>query len=227
MRRYHYFVPIFLQKIGYVLSWFLLKIFVRIEIRGKENLENLSGSLIVASNHTSELDPLVFPLLFPFFSKYLPLYFVSNPEEKFRTFGWRSYFYGGVFFNFLGAYPIFSGKHNYGYALQSHIELLRKGRTVCIFPEGRRTRDGNLQHGHGGVAYLSYITQASVVPIAINTFFNMSVKDFLPFRHKVVVTIGQPMPFSVVVPENNPEVTDFKAGGQRVMDEIGKLMKSV
>jgi 1-acyl-sn-glycerol-3-phosphate acyltransferase len=224
MKKYHYITPFILQKIAYVLTWILLKFFVRLDIRGEENLKSLTGPLILAANHAHELDPTIFALVLPLFSKHFPIYFVSNPEEKFRTFGWRSYFYGGAFFNMLGAYPIISGKHNYGIALQSHIDLLRKGQTVCIFPEGRRTKDGNLQLAHGGIGYMSYITQASVVPIAVNTFFDMNFKDFILRQRKVVVTVGAPMASSIIVPENNPTVTDFKKGGQRVMDEIGRLM---
>ena len=224
MKNYHYILPIILQKIGYIFAWLFLKIFVHLEISGKENLVSISGPLILAGNHTSELDPFIFALVLSFFSEHFPIYFVSNPEEKFKTFGWRSYFYGGAFFNMLGAYPIISGKHNYGIALQNHIYLVRKGQTVCIFPEGRRTKDGKLGVAHGGVAYMSYITSTPVVPIATNTFFNITRKEFFLRRRRVVVSVGRPILSSEVVPEKNPNVSDFKRGAQRVVDEIGRLL---
>lgn len=224
MKKYHYILPILLQKIGTALSWFVLKFFVHVEVRGREHLAHVHGPLILAANHTSELDVAAFSLAMPFFSRLLPLYYVANPAEKFKTFGWRSYFYGGAFFNMLGAYPIISGRHNYGISLQNHIYLVRKGRTVCIFPEGGRTKDGNLRPARGGVGYFSYITSTPVVPIAINTFFGLSWKDFLLRRRKVVITVGVPMRFDEVVPEKNPNVNDFKRGAQRVVDRIGELM---
>lgn len=78
MRRIHYYTPIILQKIGYILFFLIYKLFVSIEIRGKEHLTSLSEPIIIATNHTSELDATAIPLVLPFFSKFFPIYFVTN-----------------------------------------------------------------------------------------------------------------------------------------------------
>src|SRR6185369_10086479 len=101
MKRYNYYTPVLLQKIGYIVFFILYKVFLRIEIKGREHLKSIHGPIIIASNHTSELDPTVLPLVLSFFSAFYPLYFVANPVEKYKTFGWRSYIYGGKFFNML------------------------------------------------------------------------------------------------------------------------------
>src|SRR5574337_835660 len=106
MKKYYYFTPLVLQKIGYLISWPLLKIFVHLEINGKENLKNLPRPIILASNHASELDPAIFAVINPLFAKVFPLYFVAFSKEKYAQFGWRSNFYGGKLFNFFGAYPL-------------------------------------------------------------------------------------------------------------------------
>ncbi len=226
MKKYHYIIPYILQKIGYVIVWIAYNLFFQLEIRGAENVKNIKGPVIFASNHTSELDPPIFALILPFFSRLFPVYYVALSKERYKQFGWRSYFYGGVLFNFFGAYPLTVGKKNYEVALENHINLLKLGRTVAIFPEGKRSKDGKLAEGHGGVAYLSYTTSTPIVPIAINTFFDLSWKTFLLRWRKVVVTVGEPMETSSIVPEKNPTIDDFKRGGQRVMDRIKGLMKN-
>jgi 1-acyl-sn-glycerol-3-phosphate acyltransferase len=227
MKKFNYYTPITLQKFGYVLFFLFYKFFVSLEVRGRENLAGLSGPVILAGNHTSELDATALPLCLPLFSKLFPIYFVSNPTEKFKTFGWRKFFYGGVFFNMLGAYPIHSGKKNYAISLHNHIKLLRKGKTICIFPEGKRTLDGRMNPAHGGLGYLSYVTGATVVPIVIDTFFNITPVDFFLRRRKVTITICKPLPVSkIVCPEiKNPSVPNFRAGGQIVLNRIEEKLK--
>jgi 1-acyl-sn-glycerol-3-phosphate acyltransferase len=234
MPRFHYYVPIILQKIGYCLFFLLYKIFVRIEIRGRENLPELTKAepIILAANHTHEMDVTAIPLILPFFSVLHPIYFVSNSTEKYKTFGWRSYIYGGVFFNILGGYASHSGHKNYGIALADHIRLLRKGRTMCIFPEGKRTRDGNMNPAHGGLGYMVYVTGATVIPVAIDTFFNMSLVDFLLMRRKVVITIGEQIHEREILPAIEdanansplPTVENFRHAGQIVLDRIKEIL---
>jgi 1-acyl-sn-glycerol-3-phosphate acyltransferase len=226
MTKFKYYTPLVLQKIGYALFFPIYNFFVRIEIRGRENLRGISGPIILAANHTSELDATALPLVLPFFSKFFPIYFVSNPTEKFKTFGWRKFFYGGTFFNMLGAYPIFSGRKNYAISLDSHIKLLRQGKTIFIFPEGKRTKDGKLNPAHGGLGYMAYVTSATVVPVAIDTFFHITPRDFFLRRRKVVVTICKPIPAEKIISLKikNPCVTNFRSGSQKVLDTIGEIL---
>ncbi len=225
MRRdFNYYIPLILQKIGYIIFFLLYRTFVWLEIHGKENLEGLHGPVILASNHTSELDATAIGLTLPFFSSLFPIYFVTNPAEKYRTFGWRSYIYGGIFFNMLGGYAVYSGHHDYAVSLEDHIQILKDGGTLWIAPEGKRTRDGNMNPARGGLGFLVHKTDAVVVPITINTFFNMSIQDFFTFRRKVTITIGKPMYKEQVISVSNPVVSDFQEGSQRVLDRIQMMM---
>lgn len=220
-----FFTPFILQKIGYVVFFLFHKIFVKIEIIGKENLKELIRPVILAANHTSELDPTAIPLVLPLFSYISPIYFVTNPTEKYKTFGWRSYIYGGKFFECLGGYPVYSGNRDYAVALEDHELLLKLGRTVCIFPEGKRTPDGNLSPARGGIGYLIYATNAMVIPISINTFYNMTFWDYFTRKRKVYIKIGKPMIKSDLFNTTEPSVEDFRGAAQKVLDRIGEGMR--
>lgn len=209
-------LPYILQKIGYVFFFCLYKVFVRLEIRGQGNLEEEKGPFIFAMNHTHELDSTTFPLILPFWSRHFPLFVVSASQEKYKTFGWRGILYGGVFFNALGAYSVFSGHKNYAYALQSHEEILKKGYSVCIFPEGKRTLDGNLGPSRGGLGYLTYATGAKVVPVAIRGFYGLSHTDFFLRRAKVTLTVGEPFLPEIEVSSKE----NLQAVGEEVLRKI-------
>lgn len=216
-------LPFILQKIGYVVFFVLYKLFMNIEVKGLGNLETETGPFIFAANHTHELDATAIPLVLPFWSKHFPLFFVSAAKERYKTFGWRGFLYGGKFFNVLGAYSVFSGQQNYAYALQTHEEILKNGYSVCIFPEGKRTPDGHIGPARGGLGYLIDVSGVPVVPIAISGFLDISYADFFLGKRKLVITIGTPM--HVTVPEPHTKEAYVEAGNQ-VMKKIESMLRA-
>lgn len=195
---------------------------------GRENFIGLSGPVILAPNHTSELDVTALPMVLPFFSHLRPIYFVMNTREKFTSgnLGWRGYFYGCGFLKLLGGIIINPGHKDYSVSLKNHIKLLKEGHTLCIFPEGKCTKNGCVGEAHGGLGYLVYATGATVVPIAINTFFNMSWRDFLLRRRKVTITISEPiMADRIISPEiKSLMAEDFRYASQIVLDRSKEIM---
>ncbi len=228
MRSFHYYSPIIFQKIGYVVFFILYKIFVRIEIRGRENLLGLTGPIILASNHTCELDVTAMPQVLPFFSPMWPIYYVAKPKEKYKTIGWRGYIYGGAFFSVLGGYSVYSGYKDYSVSLADFVVALKSGSTVQIFPEGKCTRDGHMNPARGGLGFLAHATQATVVPIAIDTFFHMSWREFFTRQRKVIITIGKPIFPQELFPQEpflrGLSVSDYQSASQNVLDHIKILL---
>lgn len=197
---------------------------MRLEIIGTENLKEIKGPIIIAPNHTSELDPTVIPLIFPFLSLKLPIYSVIYPIEKYKTkdWKWKRFIYGKLFFNLLGGYSTYSGHKDYEISLENHIGLLKLGRTVCIFPEGKCTTDGNLGRARGGLGFLAARTNSVIIPLVINTFYGITIRDLLFRRRKVVLTVLPPIyPGSLNVNINSSPI-EFKNIGQMVLDQIDK-----
>ena len=221
----HYFVPLVLQKIGSYIFFIFYKIFLRLEIVGREKFKNLKGPVILSANHTSELDVTALPLVLPFFSPLQPVYFVMQPKRRMQNFGWRNYLYGSGFLTLLGGCDIHSGYRNYAISLHKHTKLLRQGRTVCIFPEGKRTHDGSFSPAHGGLGYLAYASRATIVPIAIDTFYNLSWREFLTRKRKVTLKVGDPIsPSNIMQLDRAPAVEDFKHAAQSLLDKSREMM---
>ena len=221
MKNFYYYPPLIFQKVAYIVFYIIYRAVVGIEIVGKENLRGIKGPLIIAANHTHEADVTIAPLIVGFFSKLYPIYFVANPKGKIETTStWKKYLYGGLFFNFLGGYPIHPGYQDYSHSLEKHLELLRQGRTVLIFPEGKRTLDGKLNPARGGLGYMVYTTKAAVLPVVIDTFFNITILNSLTSRRKIKITILKPISANELMTTQIPGVEDFRLASQVVMDRI-------
>ena len=197
-------------------AWLFFRIFKGLTIEGIDNFSNLPKGVIFAANHSTELDPILMTLIFPIFSKHLPLFFTARDRSFYTASGWRQKIYGGLFFKMWGAYEVYPGKKNYESSLRNHIALLADKRSVCIFPEGTRTPDGKVHDPKGGVTYLSYRTGCPIVPVGIDT-------------RAYKIKIGQPLypkdifqdPGGVTV---NEVRDDCKQAARAVMERINLML---
>ncbi len=79
-------------------------------------------------------------------------------------------------------------------SLQKASWVLRLGKIIVIFPEGARTRDGQLLPFKKGFAILSKELNVPIVPVAIcGTFEVMSVKHKIPRPKKIKIVLGHPV----------------------------------
>ncbi|NIQ00203.1 MAG: hypothetical protein GWM98_07040, partial [Nitrospinaceae bacterium] len=102
--------------------------------------------------------------------------------------------YGGRFFQWLGAYPTRPGTRDYEQSLAAHIEILSCGRSIQIFPEGKKSIDGVIRGpARGGVAFLSWRTNTPVVPVAISGAHRTTLTDFFLRRKRYRLTFGKPI----------------------------------
>ena len=228
IRHFHRVTPAILQGIIYLFSLTIFKLFARIKYEGVENVINAGKNgqepLIFAANHSSEWDGTLIRVGLPYFWAGSPMYYVSQVKEFYIASGWRKMIYGGTLFNLLGAYPVYSGHHDYAYSLQNYFHILNHGGNVCIFPEGVRTKTGELGRAHGGVAFLASQTGTTVIPVAISGLVRFKVGDFFLGRRRVVIRYGKPMLPREIVPAETPTVDDYKAGGARVMAKIAERL---
>jgi len=100
---------------------------------------------------------------------------------------------------------------------------LEKGGAIGIFPEGTRSRDGDMGKGKTGVARLAAATGAAVVPVAIrqtDDVWPVSKRAPRPWR-KFYYKFGNPLYFDYK--ENTHG--NFRIFTDTVMSKISELSK--
>ena len=84
-------------------------------------------------------------------------------------------------------------------ALKDAAAHVTKGDLVCIFPEGRRTRMGEVEEFRRGIERMVHFSSgAQVVPVYMHGLWgipssfktNKSLRDFFLFRRKISVIVG-------------------------------------
>ena len=224
-------VPTVFQFLIAVISQPLFYLFSGLRVYGKENLKGLRGGVIFAMNHSNEVDPFLIAASLGPLSPLMPVFSAARERSFYKNSGFMKYVYGGTFFKMLGAYPIFVGSGNYELSLRHHINIIERGQTLGIFPEGQITKDGRIGEAKAGVAYLLWRTGAPVVPIAFHGHYRMKTTHFFSRKHTISVAYGKPIkkedlykPEHDVVP---PTRDEFRVASQEIMSRVQKLYDKI
>ncbi len=147
-------VPEFLMRF---LTWVFVNVMYRIKVRGLENIPETGPALLV-SNHVSFMDALVIGG-----SVRRPVRFVMDHNIfKIPVLGF--------IFRTAHAIPIAPARED-PQALEKAFERidveLAEGEVVCIFPEGKLTRDGEMSEFKKGVEKILERRAVPVVPMAL------------------------------------------------------------
>lgn len=149
-----------------------------------------SGPVILASNHLSFIDSVVIPLVLP-----RKVTFLAKAEyfEGRGLSGWLR----RRFFLAMGHVPVQRGRGRAAWdSVRVAQRVLADGGALAIYPEGTRSLDGRLYRGRTGVARLTLLTGAPVVPVALaGTDRVQPVGSHIPRPHPVTVRFGRPMQF--------------------------------
>jgi long-chain acyl-CoA synthetase len=159
-----------------------MKLFFRLEANGLENIAS-SGSVIIAPNHTSYLDGFVVVLSLPF-ARFKNLYLLGISD-------FFTGFLKSGFAKIAHVIPIDSASY-LNRALQTSAYVLRRGRSLCIFPEGGRSSGGDLLEFKKGVGILAVEMGVPVVPAYITGAFEAMPRGAAWLKPaKITVTFGK------------------------------------
>jgi 1-acyl-sn-glycerol-3-phosphate acyltransferase len=190
-----------IYRLGYTISKVVAKLGFRLRTYGRENLiEN--GPAILASNHSSYLDP---PLVGVCCRK--DVYFLARKSLFERPVI-------GPLIAQLNTVPVDRDRGDVG-AVRAMIKLLKAGNRVLVFPEGTRSKDGNLQPARAGVGLLIAKSLAPVVPVRVFGSYAALPRSggirFVP----ITVVIGKPLFFT-----KQDLGTDERAAYQVLSDRV-------
>jgi 1-acyl-sn-glycerol-3-phosphate acyltransferase len=172
----------FYKIILFSVFWFF-KLVYRNKIYGAENF--YEGAAILAANHASFYDP--------------PLLSISTPYEV-HFLARKSlfdHFLFGSLIRRLNAHPV-SGKPQDVAVFKTIVRLMKQGKKLIIFPEGKRTPDGSLRPIKPGIAMLISRTGAAVIPVYLaGTFAIWSLHKKLPkLSGQTACVFGKPLHFT-------------------------------
>ncbi|MCR5707383.1 MAG: 1-acyl-sn-glycerol-3-phosphate acyltransferase [Ruminococcus sp.] len=194
----------------YYIAKFFVRLFFRIifnlHYEGRDNIPR-GEAVIYAGNHRSNADP---PLLG---GGAVGKYAFMAKEELFRNklFAWL--------IRTLGAFPVSRGKGDMS-VIETAIDRLGNGRSLMIFPEGTRSKDGKVGRGHSGAALIAAKADRRIVPVGI------VYGDKLKFRTRVTVKFGKPIdPNDYVEPADEPNPRQLVKLKNRYMADIKELVE--
>ena len=185
------------------------RIFFRWKVIGRERIPK-TGALI-ASNHLSNYDP-------PLLGSAIPreIYYFAKAELFKNVFI-------GAFLKSVYAFPVRRGETDRD-AWRLSKSLLQRGKLLLFFPEGTRSKDGEIQAAKPGMARLALAAGVPVVPAAISG--SNRLRDVFFRRSKLRIGFANP----VLIHEFDKDDSESFRGErltEKVMSEIKRLKAEV
>ncbi|NIA24283.1 MAG: 1-acylglycerol-3-phosphate O-acyltransferase [Gammaproteobacteria bacterium] len=183
-----------------------------LDIRGVENA-NPNTSYVVVSNHQSTLDIMAHFLALP-----VPIRFLAK-KELFSAplLGWA--------LKAMSMVPVDRRSHNsYREVKEGALRVAELGKSIIVYPEGTRTRDGDLLPFKRGAFAIAIHTGLPILPTTIYG----ARKAWVPNRKRIdggpiIVSIGVPIPTAGLTDDDISRLRDETKGViQHTLDELSR-----
>jgi len=173
---------------------------------GRENIPQ-KGSFIVVSNHGSLLDP---PLL-------------GHALNRNISFMAKAELFKIPFLGFIikacGAYPVKRGIVDKN-TIKTACEKLSNNKSIGIFIDGTRQKNGRVNKPKQGAALLAFKNQKLLLPVAlVNSHKLIRFKFCIPFFSKIVIKVGKP-----IQPPQSSLRNDLNSVTMHLQDKINNLI---
>jgi 1-acyl-sn-glycerol-3-phosphate acyltransferase len=195
--------------IFYNLAKILAKTFFSMKVIHPERMIE-EGPLILAVNHSSYFDPPLAGIC----SKRAVYYLARKSLLEWPILG--------PLFPQMNVIPVERDGNDMS-ALRGLVKKIKEGNGIVLFPEGTRSKDGNLQSAKAGIGLIIAKTRAPVLPMRIFGAFEAFPKGSKGLKlTKIRVVIGEPI---YLTPEDVEPATreTYQKLSNRVMEAIAKL----
>ncbi len=181
------------------------RLMYNISYEGRDNIPD-KGAVIIASNHINLVDPGLHAICV---------------KRTFRTMAKVELFRHkllAAILRPLGAFPVTRGKAD-KHAFSTAANVLKEGDALLIFPEGTRSKTGELGLFKAGAVALCAMTKAPIVPAAMIQEKNIKLFDM------VHIVYGKPITYEELGLEDTSS-TNLRRASEIVHDKVAEMLSS-
>ena len=191
-----------------VIVKILLFLLTRCRVEGRENLPR-QGPLLIVSNHLSLADP--------------PLLGISLDRKKMFMAKKQLFRFWPLAYliRSFGAFPVQRGQLD-RQALRQAYQVLADGLALVVFPEGMRSRRGQLRPAFFGAALIASRSGAPILPVGISGTEKLERLYWLWRRPQITVNIGRP--FQLPPPGSKLTKVELNEFTHSIMQHIAELL---
>ena len=189
----------------YLIIFPYVRVMGRPTVKGFENLKKQRGPLLLVSNHLSKVDHALILWALPrYLSRRVSIAMDGELLREWlhpppgtgwftRWRYWMQYVLVAFFFNVF-AMPQHSGfRRSFSFA----GEMMDRGYSVMVFPEGRRSPDGMMHKFRSGIGLLAQQLNAPVVPFRLDGVYELAQqRKHIAKRGELMINIGEPVHYS-------------------------------
>ncbi|HDL48374.1 MAG TPA: 1-acyl-sn-glycerol-3-phosphate acyltransferase [Actinobacteria bacterium] len=187
---------------------------VRLDIRGADNVDP-DTSYVVVSNHQSTFDIMAHFIAIP-----VPIRFLAKKELfSVPLLGWA--------LKAMSMVPVDrKARSSYRKVEEGALRVAKLGKSIIVYPEGTRTRDGNLLPFKRGAFAIAVHTGLPILPTTIYG----GNKAWVPNQKRIeggpiTVSIGAPIPTAGLTDGDVSRLRDeTKAVIQDTLDELSRVL---
>jgi 1-acyl-sn-glycerol-3-phosphate acyltransferase len=196
------------QRLGKSIGGPPIRWFLRMQVTGTEHIPQ-TGPAILAANHRSFWDIPVHVI-----ASSRPIAFMAKQElykGPITKWMWRS----------LGGFPVRRDTADIR-AIDIALALLERGEVVGVYPEGTRSRTGEMLPFLKGAAWLALRTGAPIVPCGLRGTERKGPGERRRLRRRVLVAFGPAIPV-----EAEPDTRIRREKADALTDQLLKAIQSL